>query len=205
VIPRVYKRNKKPVIFVIIILFTIAAHITALIVIPYYNTVKEKRKDTSIFKMVDVQEFIPPPPPEEEEEEEDIIEVVQQEKIVEDVIETEQTVVEVDPGTLNSQNPEDFLPQHKISKVPELPLEKILSNIIYPPLARKQGIEAIVYLLLYIDQEGIIRKIDVMQDPGHGFVEAALEALENITCTPAEANGIPVAVKFRYAIRFTLN
>ncbi|HOV14543.1 MAG TPA: energy transducer TonB, partial [Spirochaetota bacterium] len=98
----------------------------------------------------------------------------------------------------------DYLPQHKISDVPILPTDEIKSRMVYPPLANKQGIEGIVYLELYIDQFGNIKKIEVLKDPGYGFAEAALKALEGIKVKPAMSNGVPVAVKFRYPIRFTL-
>ncbi|HOJ64269.1 MAG TPA: energy transducer TonB [Spirochaetota bacterium] len=157
---------------------------------------KEKRKDNSIFKIVDVKEFTPPEIEKKEEiKKEDVIEINRQESITENVVETDKKIVEVDI---------DYLPQHKISKLPELPAEEIKSRIVYPPLANKQGIEGIVYLELFIDQNGIIRKIEVLKDPGYGFAEAAIKALQNIKCKPAEANGIPVAVRYRYPIRFTL-
>ena len=98
----------------------------------------------------------------------------------------------------------DYLPQHKISAVPVLPVQQIRSKVVYPPLANKQGIEGIVYLELFIDQNGIIRKVTILKDPGYGFAQAAVRALMGMKCKPAEANGIPAAVRFRYPIRFTL-
>lgn len=163
---------------------------------------KQKRIDNTIFKVVDVQEFIPPKIEKQKEEKkeeiikkEDVIEVNKQDAITENVIETKKEIVEVDI---------DYLPQHKISKLPELPTEDIKTKIVYPLLANKQGIEGIVYLELFIDQNGNIRKIEVLKDPGYGFAEAAIKALQGIKCKPAEANGIPVAVRYRYPIRFTL-
>ena len=88
--------------------------------------------------------------------------------------------------------------------VPVIPTEKVLSRIKYPELAAKQGIEGVVYLELYIDKTGRIRDAKVLKDPGFGFAEAALAALEGVSCQPAAANGEAVAVKFRYPVRFTL-
>jgi periplasmic protein TonB len=190
-----------------IFIFAVILHIVLLIVVPYYKGVKQEREDNDIFKIVDVDEYIPviPEPPEPEDNEE-VVEVAVQEAIVEDVIETEKEVIEsADAQPFTVQDVVEYLPQHKISKAPELPVTDIKSKIEYPAMARRQGIEAVVYLLLYIDQFGKIRNIEVLQDPGYGFADAAVTALAEIVCIPAEVNGTPVATKFRYPVRFSLN
>ncbi len=88
--------------------------------------------------------------------------------------------------------------------MPEIPSREILSRIRYPALALRQEIEGVVYLELFIDGGGTIRMIRVLKDPGYGFAEAAVEALTGMRCKPALANGKPVAVRFRYPVRFTL-
>ena len=99
----------------------------------------------------------------------------------------------------------NYVPQYSLTQVPVLPTSTILSRIIYPTLAAKLGLEATVILELYIDQTGKIRQIKVLKDPGNGFASAAVAALSGLTCQPAQINGQPVAVKFRYPIRFTLH
>lgn len=176
------------------------AHLILFLVVTINPGQKQTRKDNTIFKMVDVKEYIPPPPEEKKEEtkiekKEEVVEINKQEDVVEDVIETEKEIKEVEI---------DYLPQHKISELPVLPTNEIKSKIVYPPLANKQGIEGIVYLELYIDQKGELRNIIVLKDPGYGFADAAIKALEGMKCIPAKANGIPVAVRYRYPIRFAL-
>jgi protein TonB len=166
----------------------------------------QKKGDTTIFKMVDVEEYLPPPEPEKEKKKEtkkeDVIEVPSQPDIAETVIQTEREIVE----TKKEQGHDEieYLPQHKISVAPVFPTEQILSQIRYPVIANKQKIEGVVYLELYIDKNGIIRHMRVLKDPGYGFAQAAIEALGGIRCEPAKANGEPVAVRFRYPIRFRL-
>ena len=150
--------------------------------------------EAEVFKLVDVQEFVPPPPPEVKE----IKTVSRQPKASENISETEELVQE-------EQEEIQYLPQHKISSVPVIPTGQILSKIEYPPMALKQGIEAVVYLELFIDSTGTIRNIKVLKDPGHGFAQAAVKAFNGIVCIPAVANGKSCAVKFRYPIKFTLN
>ncbi|GAB4225110.1 MAG: hypothetical protein Kow009_16530 [Spirochaetales bacterium] len=98
----------------------------------------------------------------------------------------------------------EYLSAHEISVPPGIPVKRVLQNLVYPPQANRQRIEGVVYLELYIDRRGMIRKIEVLKDPGYGFAEAAVRAFEGIRCRPAEANGVPVAVRYRYPIRFKL-
>lgn len=189
--------------------FVITVHLVLIFTITISIKETQKQTDTTIFKMVDVEEFIPPPEPEPEKEEkkeikkEDVVEVSTQPDIAETIIETDKEVIE----TEKAPNPAeiDYLPQHRISVAPDLPDEEILSQVIYPVLAKKQKIQGVVvYLELYIDKNGIIRNIKILKDPGYGFGQAAVDALDGIECTPAKANEVPVAVKYRYAVRFTL-
>ncbi len=185
-----------------IILFVLLIHLIVIfhVAINVQSDDPQKRVN-ELFKMVDVEVYIPPPPPEEKKEikeekkEEETIIVSKQDAITESVIETNKEVQETEI---------EFLPQHKISEIPILPRDEIISRVIYPAGAKKQEIEGIVYLELFIDQEGNIKHIEVLKDPGYGFAEAAKEALKGIKCIPAKANGVPVAVKFRYPIRFSL-
>ena len=71
-------------------------------------------------------------------------------------------------------------------------------------MAAKQGIEATVHLELYVDRKGLIRRIDVLDDPGYGFAEMAVRAFDGITCTPARLKGQSVAVRLRFPVRFRL-
>ena len=159
-------------------------------------------RETEVFKLVDVQEYIMPLVQEKTSV------VVNQPKASEHIQETEKTIVEVtetNPPAAKEFDESEFLPQHKISSVPVIPIREVLSKIEYPPMALRQGIEAVVYLELFIDKNGAIKNIKVLKDPGHGFAEAAMAALTGITCIPAKANEKNCAVRYRYPIKFTLN
>lgn len=174
--------------------FALLIHVAAIC----FFSVKQKEDDVEtvdfsqvdVFKLVDVQEYTKPEPQSDEI-------VVNQPKASERVRETEKKVKDFDESA--------FLPQHKISSVPVIPIREVLSKIEYPPMALRQGIEAVVYLELFIDSKGAIKNIKVLKDPGHGFAEAAVAALKGIVCVPANANGKNCAVRYRYPIKFTLN
>ena len=188
-----YKPLVRPLLFSLVI----AIHVVVLICVKFSvsNAVQEEEKVAEIFKLVDVEEFVPPPPPPVIEKKEVVVNSV---KTSENIQETEKEVVEIEEEI-------DYVPQHKISVVPEIPTKQILSKIEYPKMAMKQGIEGVVYLELFIDESGNIRRINVLKDPGYGFADAAVAALEGITCKPAMMNDKPVAVRFRYPVRFVLS
>ena len=189
-----YKPLVRPLLFSLVI----AIHVVVLICVKFSisNAAPEEEKVAEIFKLVDVEEFVPPPPPPPVIEKKEVL--VNSVKASENIQETEEEVVEV-------QEEIDYVPQHKISVVPEIPTKQILSKIEYPKMAMKQGIEGVVYLELFIDEYGNIRRVNVLKDPGYGFADAAVAALEGITCKPAMMNDKPVAVRFRYPVRFVLS
>ena len=192
-----YKPLARPLLFALVI----AIHVIVLICVRFSikTAVQEEEADAEIFKLVDVEEFVPPPPPPPVIQKREV--VVNSVKASENIQETEKEVVEVEEA------PEeiDYIPQHKISVVPEIPTKQILSKIEYPKMAMKQGIEGVVYLELFIDEAGNIRQVNVLKDPGYGFAEAAVQALDGIVCKPALMNDKPVAVRFRYPVRFVLS
>ncbi|MBR1721592.1 MAG: energy transducer TonB [Treponema sp.] len=153
-------------------------------------------REAEVFKLVDIQEILPSPP--EPVAKKEVVTVSNQPAASEKIVETKEEVVVEREEIV-------YLPQHKISSVPVIPGREVLSKIVYPPMALKQGIEAVVYLELFIDADGNIRKVKVLKDPGHGFAESALKALEGVKCIPANANGKNCPVRYRYPVKFTLS
>jgi periplasmic protein TonB len=165
-------------------------------------------------EILNYEEYIPPV--------EEKIQQTKKIKLEEDAVpenkdfkENENNVVKANPdGDDNAKNLSqtdgdngdvDYMPQSKIDEAPVFPMADIKSRVVYPPLASKQEIEGLVVLELYIDDKGNIRKITVLKDPGYGFGEAAVRAFDKIKCVPAKSKGNPVAVRFKYPVRFTLN
>lgn len=75
---------------------------------------------------------------------------------------------------------------------------------IYPMLARRLGKEGKVVLRLTIDEKGNLLNVEVIEEAGYGFTEAAIEAVKKSTFTPAMKNGKPIASRALLPIRFTL-
>jgi periplasmic protein TonB len=200
----------KPCLFIFVIILHIAIFVS-------FNFVKKEKKQVVIdtFQMIDFNDNT-----EEPQAEPDNTPVKAEKQVF---TEAEKVIIQKDDsqntketestggtggtgGTVESTDGEiEYLPQYKLIKAPVMPVNEIQSKIIYPPLANKQGIEAIVIVELYIDQNGSIKKISILKDPGYGFAEAAINALKGIKCIPGEAaNGVKAASIFRYPVRFTL-
>ncbi len=75
---------------------------------------------------------------------------------------------------------------------------------VYPPLARRLGKEGRVVLQLFIDRDGTLRQMEVVEGAPYGFTEAALEAARRSTYIPARRNGVYVSALAILPVRFRL-
>lgn len=170
---------------------------------------QEDVTDEKMFKLVDVQEYVAPPKPmpvpKPKAEAPKEVKVVENNAAAsEKIVETKEEIMEVEKPAPVQNEDDEYMPQQKVSVVPVVPGKKLIRKLTYPQEAYRQGIEGVVYLELYIDAKGTIRKIKVLKDPGNGFAEAALKAFEGLVCQPAVINGENVAVRYRYPVRFSL-
>ena len=163
-----YTKFARPLIFALVLIL----HAAVIFLFNFTDNEEDAEtidfREAEVFKLVDIQEYVQPPVQQKE-----AVTVANQPKAAEKIVETDKEVNEEI----------EYLPQHKISSIPVIPTREVLSRIVYPPMALKQGIEAVVYLELFIDSGGTIRKIKVLKDPGHGFAQAAVNALQGALIT----------------------
>lgn len=90
--------------------------------------------------------------------------------------------------------------EYLVSQMP-----RVLSEVqpIYPKIAREKQMEGVVVLDVLIDELGNVRQVTVIESE-EVFKAAAIEAMKKFKFTPANVNGLAVAVKIRYVIRFKL-
>ena len=74
----------------------------------------------------------------------------------------------------------------------------------YPPEAEAAGLEAGVVLEILIAADGTVAEASVVEPAGHGFDEAALEAVRQFQFSPAKRDGVPVPARIRYRYVFEL-
>lgn len=75
---------------------------------------------------------------------------------------------------------------------------------VYPLIARRMGKEGRVILRLTIDEKGRLLNVEVIENAGYGFAEAAIDAVKKSTFMPAKKGGKPVASRAILPIRFEL-
>ena len=107
-----------------------------------------------------------------------------------------------DPGGA-SASPR-YAPPSQVTTLPE-PLGCDIPKSEYPEEARRLGIEGEVKLRLVVDEQGLVRGVTIVRDPGHGFGQVAQRCARSYCrFRPALRNGEPVATEIPYTIRFEL-
>ena len=91
-----------------------------------------------------------------------------------------------------------------IAQYPEK-LFEVNSDDIYPPDAKRMGLEGVVRFKIGIDEKGRVAEVKIVERGGHGFDEAAQRAMWRLKFKPAIANdGRPVPCRIEYTYRFNL-
>jgi protein TonB len=74
----------------------------------------------------------------------------------------------------------------------------------YPLAARRMGREGRVLLRLTLDERGALTNVEVLENPGYGFADAAVAAVKMSRFSPGRINNREVATRARLPIRFAL-
>jgi protein TonB len=168
----------------------------------------------------------PPPPPAPQMEEVPVVlppmqETVTEESTVESIAETMiETETEPDkaaaPGSVAPSGTGgtgsggdgwgDYLGQHLLSAPPQFNEREIQAALVYPPIALRSGIEGRVILELFVDRNGLVQQVRILQETpkDRGFGEAAIRAFTGRRGIPAQANGGPVSSRYRYPVSFRI-
>src|SRR6185312_16508904 len=70
--------------------------------------------------------------------------------------------------------------------------------------AAARGLTGVVTLELIVDAAGHVAEATVLAPAGHGFDEAALQAVRQFRFAPGRIDGKPVPVKVTYRYAFTM-
>ncbi|MBI5548614.1 MAG: TonB family protein, partial [Deltaproteobacteria bacterium] len=92
-------------------------------------------------------------------------------------------------------------PTGQLTRAPEL-LQFVEAS--YPPEAQASGLSGSVGLLVDLDDQGRVTAVEVTAAAGHGFDEAAVEAVKRFQFAPAEIDGRPAPVRIAYTYHFTI-
>jgi protein TonB len=83
-------------------------------------------------------------------------------------------------------------------------IEGIQNRIKYPQEALENGIEGKVYVLANIDEQGDVKKAQVIRGIGVGCDEEALKVVKETKFSPGICNGEPCKVQISVPIVFSL-
>jgi len=104
-----------------------------------------------------------------------------------------------------------FLPQEdpyaafaEVMPEPSGGMSSIVKKIVYPEMARKNGIEGKVYVLVMINEKGGVDDVKVIRGIGAGCDEAAVKAVKESKFNPGKNKGVSVKVKLSLPIVFKL-
>ena len=203
--------NEKLIRFLIFI-FVAALHLAVILFLVFETEIlaSQPPEHARVMRLIDLEELPPPPPPPPPPVSINA-DIPQVEAIAEVMIETdfvpEQEVVAA--GTLHVQQEhteENFLPMHLVSTQPIFDEAALASDLIYPPIALRSGIEGRVILDLFVDRTGTVQRVTILREEpeGRGFGEAAVRAFTGRRGIPATSNGTPVSCRFRYPVTFRI-
>jgi protein TonB len=160
----------------------------------------------------------PPPPPPEVPEVTTVIEVVSNDKVIENEVSfnaevnEETTNIEIAPVQIEEEEDETETQIFTVvENDPEFPggmeaLYKYLAqNIKYPQLARDNNITGKVYVSFVVEKDGSIANPVVKRDIGGGCGQEAIRVVKGMPkWTPGKQRGKAVRVQFNLPINFNL-
>ena len=81
----------------------------------------------------------------------------------------------------------------------------LTSSLIYPSVARENGIEGVVVIQFIVEKDGSISDIKVLRPIGGGCSEEAIRVMKKMPkWIPGKQRNVPVRVKFTLPIRFKM-
>ncbi|MGC8765547.1 MAG: energy transducer TonB [Brevinematia bacterium] len=123
-----------------------------------------------------------------------------------DITPTEQKIEETNVvenvASANNFDQSKFMPFYLVDELP-VPLVKIAPQ--YPEEARRLGVEGVVVLKIYIDEEGRVEEVEVIKSPNELLSVVSKKTLMNVKFKPAKAGGRFVPVCIELTLRFKLS
>jgi protein TonB len=98
----------------------------------------------------------------------------------------------------------EFRPVAEVMPEPIGGIAAIHSKIEYPPFAKRAGIQGKVFVKAYVDENGIVQKVELLKGIGAGCDEEAMNAVKNTRFSPGKQRGKPVRVQVTVPIKFVL-
>jgi len=211
--PKADLKLKYQRVFEVSIVLSLFVLIIAFKYFPKYK--KEKVKIQAPQELVQVedvehtkQEAPPPPPPKPP-----IPIEAPSDQALED-IEINETELDVNadvpppPPPPKEKKDEDTAPTFFVA-VEQMPqpiggIQAIQRRIHYPEIAKRAGVQGRVFVKAFVDEHGIVRKVELIKGIGAGCDEEALKAVKATRFKPGMQRGKPVKVQVSIPVLFKL-
>jgi protein TonB len=129
-------------------------------------------------------------------------------------IELEETELDVNeqvaapPPPVKEDKEEDTAP-HFFVAVEEMPepiggIQAIQARIHYPEIAKRAGVQGRVFVKAFVNEKGIVEKVELIKGIGAGCDEEAMRAVKATRFKPGRQRGKPVKVQVSIPILFKL-
>ncbi|MBU1936849.1 energy transducer TonB [bacterium] len=82
--------------------------------------------------------------------------------------------------------------------------QSIFEKVKYPESAKKDNIEGIVFVSVFIDVDGSVSSLEIAEGVRKDLDQAAMEAIKQTKWLPAQKDNLPVACKISIPIQFKL-
>jgi protein TonB len=152
------------------------------------------------------QELKPPPPPPPPPE---VIEIVEDDVVIEDEIDLEDTESDEDLEIVEEDDDEVFM---VVENMPEFPggdlglMKYIQRNVKYPPIAKEYNITGKVFISFVVDRSGSVTNVKVVRGVDKNLDAEAVRVIKSLPkYKPGKQRGKAVKVMFTVPINFTLN
>ena len=84
-------------------------------------------------------------------------------------------------------------------------LQFVYGNIRYPAEARREGIEGMVVIKFFVEEDGSIWDAEILRDIGGGCGKEALRVIESMPdWNPGTIDGNPIGVSYNMPVKFWL-
>ncbi len=122
------------------------------------------------------------------------------------VVQSEQEIFKVVEQNPNFPGCEDVIDRKERQKcAEEKMLQFIYNNIIYPPVARDNGVQGMVVLQFVVEKDGSISNIKIVRDVGAGCGDEAQRVVSKMPLwNPGKQRERPVRVQFTLPVKFVL-
>lgn len=163
------------------------------------------------------QEEIKPPPPPPPPKVTEVLNIVEDDVEIEDELEIEDTeadeeteieMIEVDEEEEEDEDQVFFI----VEDMPQFPggdaaLQNfIASNVVYPEIAKENGITGRVFVRFVVNKKGIVDKISIARGVDPSLDKAAMDVIKKLpNWNPGKQRGKPVNVWYTAPINFVLN